>query len=241
MTESLSGQFDGMLPGVDWSKYRKKFSLSTPEQKADKFRLARYQDDFPSMRPSEMYSGKTARPSGKELRARTAAQANVPLEGLHSAHLFYSPEQQAQVEAGLKKVTRVAQSRTPSGMRVPEGIRIRHSAFPNEVFGDRTHNMTLHDPELAKEGYDSEVGQVKWNGNTGRVSWLGVDEGYRHLVPHLLTRAHETAAEYGDSGPTHATNLSSFSYKLMNKFLPNFIDRENTTVDYEDLPPEPHR
>ena len=33
MTESLSGQFDGMLPGVDWSKYRKSLLYLLPNKK----------------------------------------------------------------------------------------------------------------------------------------------------------------------------------------------------------------
>ena len=241
MTDSLSSQFDGMLPGVDWSGYKPRPTLPgytiDPTVQADRDRVEKYQEEFPNIR--HFY-----RPpmdgSGKERKARILEAANVPLEGLHADSIFYTPEKQAEVSTAREKIDKVVQKRTPAGMTVPEGLRIQHFAESTGKVGARTHNLTLHDPELEREGYDSEVGQVKWNGNTGKVAWLGVVEGYRHAVPHLLSRAHQIADEHGDAGPTHATNLTDFSYKTMKKHVPSFIDRENTTVNYEDLPPE-HR
>jgi hypothetical protein len=241
MTESLSSQFDGMLPGVDWSGYTPRTPVLwdytiDPEVQADQTRIQKYREEF----PNSVYRASTTRENSEDRRSRIRAAANVPLEGLHADSTFYPPEKQAEVSTARAKIDKVVKKRTPAGLTVPEGLRIKHSAFDNEVIGDRTHNVTLHDPELERDGYDSEVGQVKWNGNTGKVHWLGVDEGYRHAVPHLLSRAHRIADEHGDAGPTHATNLTDFSYKMMKKHNPSFIDREYTTVNYEDLPPE-HR
>jgi hypothetical protein len=242
MTESLSNQFDGMLPGVDWSGYKPPtappgYSID-PTVQPDRDRVEKYQEEFPNIRH---FYRPPMEGSGKSRKALRLASANVPLEGLHADRTFYTPEKQAEVSTAREKVDKIVQKRTPAGMTVPEGLRFKYFSEPTGTVAARSHNLTLHDPELGKEGYETEVGQVKWSGNTGKVEWLGVDEGYRHALPHLLSRAHQIADEYGDTGPTHATNLTDFSYSMMKKHNPSFIDRENTTVNYDELPPEPHR
>ena len=244
MTESLSNQFDGMLPGVDWSGYKPPtappgYSID-PTAHAEQARIENYQKEFPNFRWNP-FLGRREDIDTKEYREADLAKADVPLEGLHSARTFYTPEQEAEVSTALEKINRVAKKRTPPGTIVPEGIRVRHSVHSETDTGERFYNLELHDPELLREGHDSEVGQVKWFGNTGKVGWLGVDEGYRHLLPNLLSRAHSLAAEHGDTGPTKSHELTSYSYNLMQKHAPSFIDRENTTVDYEPLDEEPHR
>lgn len=239
MTESLSNQFDGMLPGVDWSRYHKEqlpgYDL-TAEQMADRERVHQYRKDFPNA------SRSTIRLDPDEMSAKVLAEADVPIEGLHSARMFYTPEQEAEVSASLEKVHRVAKKRSSTGLTVPEGIRAKRFIEQDRITGERRYLLTMHDPENKSSFYSGdEVGKVAWDGNSGHVRWMGVEPGYEHIVPHLVSLSHKLAAENGDTGPTQSDELTSFSYNLMKKHVPSFIDRENTTVDHEELSERPHR
>jgi hypothetical protein len=173
------------------------------------------------------------------MKDKAAAEADVPIEGLHSARAFYTPEKEAEVSSSLKTIHRVARKRSAPGMTVPEGIHSNHFIEHDPLTGERKYLLTLHDPMSKSSSYSGdEVAKVQWNGNSGHVRWMGVDEGYEHLVPHLVSRAHYLSEMYGDTGPTQSDELSSYSYKLMKKHNPSFIDRESTTVDHENLRPE---
>ena len=238
MTESLSGQFDGMLPGVDWNQYHKEQLPGElgPEKSAERERIRRYRQDFPNASRKAIYL------DSDQMKQQARAEADVPLEGLHSARTFYTPEKEAEASASLQKIHRVARKRSAPGMTVPEGIHSNHFIEHDPLTGERKYLLTLHDPMSKSSSYSGdEVAKVQWNGNSGHVRWMGVEKGYEHLVPHLVSRAHHMADMNGDTGPTQSNELTSYSHKLMKKHVPSFLDRENTLVDYEDLPPEARR
>jgi hypothetical protein len=71
---------------------------------------------------------------------------------------------------------------------------------------------------------------MEWDGDSGHVHYYGVDDGYRGTPAlHLISEAHRIAREHGDTGPTNASDLSEFSYRIAKQHAPSFIP-EGTMV-----------
>jgi hypothetical protein len=140
--------------------------------------------------------------------------AKVPLAGLSKVSDFYGDAQKNQQAEVLGKMQHVVDRRP-----LPEGFEFTHYASPYQPDFSNKHYLGLNDAE------GKEVGRLSWNGDTGRVGWLGVDQEHRGLADHLITEAHRIAAEHGDVGPTHSEDLSNDSYQLVKRYASAFMPK----------------
>jgi hypothetical protein len=102
---------------------------------------------------------------------------------------------------------------------LPEGYRIVSRP------GTREHQVEMYDNE------DEKIGEVSWHPVTGHVKWLGVHSSENIYTSHLLDAAVKLADQTRTSPPITSTSLSDDSYRLMNRRVPEFLDRKNTTVE----------
>lgn len=136
------------------------------------------------------------------------------------------PEQQEYLDAAYKKADRLASRRTGNGDYTTSAYK---SPYPH----DPTSTVDLL--HLAdNEGTVHEVGKVKWNNQTGRVHWMGVDSDHRHMVPKLLSAAKAHADAEGFSPPSNSEDMTGYSYKLAKRYAPQHIP-ENAAVNYRPL------
>ena len=105
---------------------------------------------------------------------------------------------------------------------LPEGMEMTHTVHRGR---SAVHEITLHDRknEPYSETGKTHVGNLSWNGTSGHIGGLFVDEGYRHLVPNMLEAAHALSDAYGHVGPVKSNDLTSYSHKLAEKFAPSSI------------------
>lgn len=162
-------------------------------------------------------------------RKPTEATARVPLPGMEKVSQFYGDEQRSQQSAELEKLKKNT-VRYP----LPEGFSITHSTLGHQPDGSLKHILTLKQP-VDPMVPNLEVGSLTWNGDTGRVSWFGIDTPHRGLASHMITRAHEIAESMGEVGPTHSEDLSDDSYRMAkthaSAFLPKDAIIHGRTID----------
>lgn len=140
-----------------------------------------------------------------------------PLELMRSDRWLYNKNEAEEEQTGLDSLRNITSRRS-----LPEG-------FSTHVNKEASGNYTARLYDTTKE-----VGRVSWNGDTGHVHNLSIDEEkHRILLAHLLDKAHGVSHENGDTGPTHSNTLSAYSYKLMKKYAPSFIP-DDATVEEED-------
>jgi len=198
MTESLSNQF---LPGIDWSHYG--HDGSDP---------LGFKDSSSVVASIREVDDSVRRKESKEI-------ANVPLSGLEKVSQFYGDKQLNQQTDVLEKMKNNIVKRP-----LPEGFSIVHSTSDNQPDGSTKHSLVLRSPDTTKF-FGEEVGRMMWNGDTGRVSWFGINQAHRGLASHMITRAHELASDAGDVGPTHSEDLSNDSYNLMKRYASAFMPK----------------
>lgn len=132
-----------------------------------------------------------------------------PFSVMDSARWRYTKELGEAETRGLDKLNRITSRRgLPEGYSLHVHSPIKESHYANSV--DLVHN-----------GFG--VGSVEWEPETGHVLGLNVDEGHRHLTPHLIAKAHEVSHEQGKTGPTSSGSLSAYSYKLLQRHAPEFL------------------
>ena len=136
------------------------------------------------------------------------------------------PEQQEYLDAAYKKADRIA---------------AKHSGGDDYVTS--AHNSPYYDTPASTvsllhladdQGTVHEVGKVSWNNQNGRVHWMGVDNGHRHMVPKLLSAAKAHADAEGFSPPSHSEDMTGYSYKLAKRYAPEHIP-ETAAVNYRPL------
>lgn len=232
MSEAISK--DQFLPGVDWSQYDMPAhvqKLPTLEQRNEAAAGSRrnaqavsYMGDFPeAFARTGTHNGadyvESTDESRKAAMVAHQAEAKVPLEGLHTNRLAFTPEQESDEVKGKEALRRGMKSRPmEGGIGAPY---LAHSFRTDEVTGDRHHIVALQD------GYGSgPVGSVRWHGPSGHVEWLGLHPDYRHLTHHLLGYAHKVAEEHGDLGPLASSELSSDSFRIMTRHAKSFIPKK---------------
>ena len=140
-----------------------------------------------------------------------------PLSTMASARWDYTNDQGKAEQQGLDKL-KIASRR---GMSADYSMRVEK---PQP--GEASH----YGINLMHNG--GSVGNVDWNGQSGTVYSLSVDEPHRALVPQLLSKAHEVSHEEGHTGPTMSSDLTAYSYRVMRKHAADFIP-EYTTVEGE--------
>jgi hypothetical protein len=67
---------------------------------------------------------------------------------------------------------------------------------------------------------NQEVGEVRWDDDTGEVGYLGVKEGHRHMTSKLLQEAWDYSRKRGHQGPASSNDLTSYSEKIVEKYNP---------------------
>ncbi len=132
------------------------------------------------------------------------------------------PEQQDQLDARFKKVSRIAARPSSSD---------RYTVAEDRYSTPRDSSLNLVVKGDGKTIGDREVGNVRWDTQTGKVSWLGVNGGHRHMLPKLLAEAKAHADKNGYAPPSHSEDLTGYSYKLAKKYVPEHIP-EDAHVNY---------
>jgi hypothetical protein len=138
-----------------------------------------------------------------------------------------SPENMLELRlGGLKR--RVAER------PAPEHLDLHHVFDPNF----NQHTVTMHDTRLGRQNpnypqpyrpnISNRVGEVRWYGDTGEVSWTDVDPKHRQYTSHLMDRAHDVAKQHGHEGPLWADSLTDYSHKLLQKFNPDRLGTEHS-------------
>lgn len=140
-----------------------------------------------------------------------------PLSLMHSDRWTYNaPEAEAE-QAGLDKLNKITSRRELS-----KGYSLKMDSDYNGKYAQQLF--------LKHESSPTPVGRVKWNSQTGNVHNLEVQPEHRQATAHLIAKAHELSHETGGTGPTSSNNLSSFSYKMMKRHAPDFIE-DDTIVE----------
>jgi hypothetical protein len=105
---------------------------------------------------------------------------------------------------------------------LPEGYEIK-PASPDKHFYTPEGKKSRWGGDMQLTHQGTLVGSVQWDYNTGHVSWLGVDDGHRHVTHHLLDAAHKLSAKEGGIGPLKSDIMSHQSGLLAKKFVPSSI------------------
>jgi hypothetical protein len=105
---------------------------------------------------------------------------------------------------------------------LPEGYEIK-SASPDKHFYTPEGKKSRWGGDMQLTHQGTLVGSVQWDYSTGHVSWLGVDDGHRHVTHHLLDAAHKLSAKEGGIGPLKSDIMSHQSGLLAKKFVPSSI------------------
>jgi hypothetical protein len=120
---------------------------------------------------------------------------------------------------------------------LPEGYEIT-ARHPDKHFYNPQGEKTKWGGDMQLTHRGTLVGSVQWDYNTGHVSWLGVDEGHRHVTHHLLDAAHKLSVKQGGIGPLKSDIMSHQSGLLAKKFAPSSIPARATIAphpnDYEE-------
>lgn len=136
------------------------------------------------------------------------------------------PEQQEQLDAVYKKASRIAARHSGGNEYV---------TIPQRSPYEDMHLSTVHLQHLpGGQGPTQNVGKVVWNTQTGHVSWLGVDNGHRHMVPKLLADAKAHSDAEGYAPPSSSGDMTGYSYKLAKRYAPEHIP-EGAVVNYRPL------
>ena len=125
------------------------------------------------------------------------------------------PEQQEYLDAAYKKADRIASRHSGGDDYITSAHKSPYYDTPSSTVS------LLHIPD--DQGTVHEVGKVHWNNQTGRVHWMGVDNGHRHMVPKLLSAAKAHADAEGFSPPSNSEDMTGYSYKLAKRYAPEHI------------------
>jgi len=211
MSEAISK--DQFLPGVDWKPYAPDEAGYHARKRAENWELI---EDYADKHGHYPVYDEDHYPSDEE----KVALAKVPLEGLHTNRVNFTPEQTAQEKAGKEKLAGLTSAHPGKGVDV-----YHYVSDTDWQTGSRVHHVKM----LNDMG--GEVGHVHWNGSTGYVRSLSVDPEYRTFTHVLLNTAHQAADEHGDLGPLQSNELTDFSYKLMKRHASEFIPKRTYVND----------
>jgi len=185
---------ENSLPGVDWDQYHDaKFDTLPENLKPEAFEAER--------ETNRMQEHFKAVPSAKNPWGYFDRPGDY---------------EQQEVDQSRQKLIRAALKKP-----FPQGMEMTHRV-ERGTWGGAIHDIKISDPRI-KDERDDNVGSLTWDGTNGYIKGLFVDEGYRHLVPHILEAGHALSNAYGHVGPISSGELSKYSYKLAQKFAPSSI------------------
>ena len=144
-----------------------------------------------------------------------------PLSMMQSKRWTYNKYEAENEQTSLDKINKIASRR---GLPADYSINI-------EAPAGTSHHSPLYYATLTHKG--EGVGTLSWHGGSGYVNGLHIDEGHRHLLPQMISKAHEVSHETGHTGPTASDQLSAYSYNVMHKHAASFIP-EGTMIEGED-------
>jgi len=160
-------------------------------------------------------------------------------------NLFFTPEQNAQVDTEGKRLRKITTSRP-----LPEGYEFKHegaegllpSGQLNRVetsiggfdFNKDFHRLHINTtPKQYAEGEGwSTHATVSWNTKTGKISWIA-SQG-EHLTPHLLNEANRWSAANGATPPLWSDDMTTASHRVANRHASMFIP-PNAKIDEQSL------
>lgn len=119
------------------------------------------------------------------------------------------PEQQEYNDAIYSKTKKIAARPSPSYSTQAKGSGAAVDLVHHETPG--AHNV---------------VGEVQWGRDSGHVTWMGVEEGHRHMTPKLMAAAKDHADTHGYAPPLHSDIMSGDSYKIAKKYAPEHIPED---------------
>ena len=160
-------------------------------------------------------------------------------------NLFFTPEQNAQVDTEGKRLGKIA-TRRP----LPEGYTFKHegaegllpSGQLNRVEGSiggydfkkdihAVHITTKPQQYGGGEGWSTPA-TVSWNTKTGKISWFASQE--QHFTPHLLNEANRWSAANGATPPLWSDDMTAASHRVASRHANMFIPPD-AKVDEQSL------
>jgi hypothetical protein len=130
------------------------------------------------------------------------------------AYGYYTPpEEQEWNDAIYKRAHRLANKRP-----LPSDYSIDSYTDPMSGSAMVARSILVHNSNRFEP-----IGKVDWNRETGHVHWLGINEGHRHMLPHLMSAAKNFADSEGYAPPLSSSKMSDYSYKLAKKYAPEHI------------------